>query len=180
MTGCTRLSDRMPGVARGESAWTADEASHLADCSDCAAEWRLVRLAGQLGDSSTWTADLEALSEAVLARLRDTRTRQARTQRWRRSAMAIAAAAAVVVLIRGIGNSAARRLGDSAVQGPDGAATTDALLPGLDSLSEGALNMVLEGLGGSPLEDEMDLSPPDLESLDSTGLAMVLNRLEGT
>jgi hypothetical protein len=170
----------MPGVARGESAWNSEEADHLAACADCGAEWRLVRGAMRLGDSESWTADPDALTSAVLTRLRASRARQGHMRRWRQAASGIAAAAVLVLLVWGLGRSTARPHGGSAVRELSDVEMVDAILPGLDSLSEGALDAVLDGLGGPSLESEIDWSPPDLESLDSTGLAMVLNGLEGT
>ena len=45
MSMCERMSELMPAVAAGRSEWAGEEAAHLESCTDCAAEWALVRTA---------------------------------------------------------------------------------------------------------------------------------------
>ncbi len=103
MTMCEALSDRMPAVAGGRDAWSVEEQAHLASCSDCSAEWKVVATASGLGRSVI--VDPQRLAPELLGRLREAR-RQDRRKVWvRRSApvvgLAIAAAALLVVLPRG-------------------------------------------------------------------------------
>lgn len=67
MTGCTRLSDRMLAMRMGAD-WTRAERAHLAECPDCAAEWRLVQAGAALG-ARLRQPDSERIAAAVLERL---------------------------------------------------------------------------------------------------------------
>lgn len=67
MTGCTRLSDRMLDIRMGAE-WTSAERAHLAECPDCAAEWRLIQAAAALG-ARLRLPDSERIAGAVLDRL---------------------------------------------------------------------------------------------------------------
>ena len=49
MSNCGHLSNRMPSVVLGRSAWTEEESSHLAGCASCQQEWNVVSLSSGLG-----------------------------------------------------------------------------------------------------------------------------------
>ena len=53
MSGCKRLSDRMPEVVHGRSRWTPDEAAHLASCAECRRELALVQATRGTGAQGT-------------------------------------------------------------------------------------------------------------------------------
>ena len=95
MTGCERLSDRIPDVARGKAQWTAEEAAHLASCSDCAAEWDLVTVTLRLGAMVPGT-DPEATTAAVLQRVSEDRRSRGRRRFW---GIGLAAAAALTAVV---------------------------------------------------------------------------------
>lgn len=67
MTACTRLSDRMLEIRAGAE-WTGAERAHLAECPDCATEWRLVQAGAALG-ARLRQPDSERIAAAVLERL---------------------------------------------------------------------------------------------------------------
>ena len=98
MTGCVRLSDRIPDLALGRARWTAVEEAHLAACPDCRAEWELVRAAGRLGAGAPEMPDDAAVAAAVLRRLAEAPVRRPRGRalRW---AAGLAAAAAIVAAL---------------------------------------------------------------------------------
>ncbi len=168
MTTCSALSDAMPSVAHGRRAWTADEATHLRQCPDCAGEWRLVLAASQLAAPPGEPANPAELTARVLGRLRTAERRHA--QRW------VIAGLAAAVLAMGVFGVLSR----TSPRRPAGA--TDAaglVLPALDTLSEPALTSVLDGLSGPMLDLPADQARTDLAALDSTGLQLVLKNLEG-
>jgi len=96
----THLTDRIPDVASGRVAWTADEAAHLAACAECRAEWRLVS-AVQDRAAPRVEVDADRLARTVLDRLRTEpvvvplRARR----RWLRPAVLLAAAASVALAL---------------------------------------------------------------------------------
>ena len=97
MNTCTELSDRMPDVALGRSAWTETEQRHLAGCADCRAEWELVTAASRLGATIPAT-DPALVSTLLLARLtREHEQTRVRIRLW--SAAGLAAAAAVILAL---------------------------------------------------------------------------------
>jgi hypothetical protein len=113
MSTCTELSDRMPDVAFGRSAWTETEQRHLAGCSDCRAEWELVTAARGLGETLAAT-DPALVSTLLLARLtREHERARVRIRLW--SAAGVAAAAAVILALW-----TGRRLGGLAGDGRGG------------------------------------------------------------
>ena len=185
MTDCTKLSDRMPEVARGRSRWTADEERHLAACADCRAEWRIVTAASRLGTSLPAPPDPTVVSGRVLERLRFERGRgRSRARVWTPAVLAAAAAVALAVWTgQSSGRGATRTRLDSAAT-PSPVATVPARtatgdsqtrtvplaagshwelpMPELDSLPAEALDSILRVLD-EPLAqvDAEDLTPDD-------------------
>ena len=98
MTDCSELSGRMPEVASGRSEWSPIEATHLAGCADCAAEWRLVRIGSTL--HADLAVDTGAMVREVLARLR-AEGQVVATPRlpWRHFAFGLAAAAGIALAV---------------------------------------------------------------------------------
>ncbi len=172
MTSCEQVTERMVAVAHGAGAFTVEEQAHLAGCADCAREWRLVQAAGRLGDRAAGRLEPARISNAVLGQLQAERRRS----RWiRRGALAgLAAAAALVLMVR--------TGGPAPVTGGDrpGIATAGLYVPlaELESLDEGQLEAVLEGLE-APLTEGGAVAPPALGDLDDAQLERVLRSLEG-
>jgi len=107
MIDCHHLSDRMPEVARGAAAWTAEEERHLTRCESCRFEWELVGRARRLGATPSFRLDEAGVTDVVLRRLRTADT--APRRRWSLWVPAgLAAAAALILLLRG--RSAVERL----------------------------------------------------------------------
>ncbi len=100
MIQCDGLSDRMPEVALGRSTWGADEQAHLDSCPDCQAEWRLVQTTSRLGASLSPLRSPEVMTAGILGRLSGERA-AARSRRWTSMAAGLAAAAAIVIAVRG-------------------------------------------------------------------------------
>lgn len=154
MTPCERLSERMPAVAAARETWSADEAAHLGECSDCQSEWRLVRAAGLLGVEPA--IDPAKISAALRPRL----TRKAPVvplASRRRIGWALAAAAVAVLAIQLVPG---RESADRAAPAPAGVLTE------LDELDSGELETVLADLGlADPVVDDRldDLSPEELQ-----------------
>lgn len=97
MTNVSHLSERIPAVAHGRTAWTEAERRHLAECAECAAEWELVRTAAGLGLEVEHTLASEPLAERVLEGLR--RPQVSRRPRVRRLVWAAPAVAAAVLML---------------------------------------------------------------------------------
>lgn len=98
MSTCTELSDRMPDVAHGGARWTELEASHLAACADCRAEWALVTVATRLGTPLAPPGDPAVVASLLLERLdRERAIIQRRLRVW--TTAGLAAAAAVIIAI---------------------------------------------------------------------------------
>jgi len=99
MNDCERLSDRMPDVALHRAAWTHEEAAHLAGCSECLAEWKLVLAARALDESAPTISDASTLAAALRRRLADDRAVRARARRAWAFAGVTAAAAAILAAV---------------------------------------------------------------------------------
>jgi hypothetical protein len=161
---CQELSDRMPGVARGEISWTDAEARHLASCADCRAEWEVVTAGAAVADDVTIDAD--ALAERVLLRLRtEPVVKRFTRSRW---IAGIAAVAAAVLLISKVVTTDPVPPGPAAL--PTALGAVD--VPGLTSLGEDGLAEVLESMG--PLwTDTPTIDTPSLDDLDPRELEQV-------
>lgn len=171
MTECEALSERMPLVAHGESAWTAAEAGHLAQCAECAAEWRLVQVAAGLGRREAAAVDPALVAAGVHGRRVAARRWERRFRAWG-AIGALAAAAAVALVVWP---------GPRPDSGPVRAAVADApptLVPELDSLSADELQSVLGSLD-RPLAESRTLGTDGLGDLSDDQLATVLNTMEG-
>ncbi len=155
---CTRLSDRMPAVARGAGRWAPDDEAHLASCAACAAEWDVVRAGARLGRAVERSLDPGAIAAGVQAGLRDAPRRGARVPlRW---VVPLAAAAALFLAVwAGRGGT-----------GGDAPAAEVYLLPELEALSSTELESVLEliapaGADGADLRGFEDLTEEELRAL---------------
>jgi hypothetical protein len=169
MTELSHLSDRMPAVAHARDSWSAEDLRHLASCSDCRAEWKLVLTGSRLGGELERELDLDALTAAVTTRLREApKARGLRLPALRWAVLAAAAAAIVVaVLLRQVTPGA---------RNPT-AAAQQALLPELEDLSADELETLFEVL---PAADAL-LEPgiPGFDELTEDDLKSVLRTLEG-
>jgi len=181
MTMCERMSDRMPSVAAGRSAWTAEDLGHLENCADCRAEWAVVQAVAEVGAGAASRLAPEALAEAVLARVREAEhaDRRRATTRWAFTWGGLAAAAALMlaVLFRGptperpevSGSPVASATGEVALQLP---------LPELDDAESDELQAVLDGLE-APLGASSTLDGLLGEDVTEQDLERVLRAWEG-
>ncbi len=161
------LSDRMASVASRRSAWSADEARHLAECEECRIEFALLRESRMLGDGAP-RIDATALAAAVLPKVKAARAqdRRVRWTGWGSLVLAAAAGLAIVFMPRTPG---------PAETAPRPAALAIAELEGLDS---DALKSVLaEVEKGLPAVESPE--PKGLGDLDAKELKTVLDGLEG-
>jgi hypothetical protein len=186
MSICTELSDRMPDVALGRSAWTETEQRHLAECADCRAEWALVSGASRLGATLPAT-DPAIVSTVLLARLARERERtRARIGLW--SAAGLAAAAAVIVALwtgavgvlgrNGVGAGATPRVATTPV-------TPTPAPPGLGSTDSGPTAPTAPQPGAPPAlaaaptsVQRAELSVPELDDLPAEALDSILQVLD--
>lgn len=107
MTPCEQVTERMVAVAHGAGAFTAEAQAQPDQLPRLRLEWRLVQAAGRLGDGSARRVDPARVSGAVLRELRAGRQRT----RWIRSRAltGLAAAAALVLIVRTSGPTPTRR-----------------------------------------------------------------------
>lgn len=165
MSDCGALSDRMPAVALGRSAWTAEEAMHLGRCRGCQDEWALIQLGCRLGKDFRADRDPQVATRAVLDRLAQARLdAHSRKRTWGFVAMASAAAVAAMVL-----TGPPAPTPGAAPRAPE-LASLRIQLPELDNLIPAELNAVLQTMdepyvGGSA--DDTVAGDPDDEELDS-------------
>lgn len=166
------LSDRMPDVARGDSAWTASEAAHLAGCAACAAEWRLVRSVASTAVEVP--VDPDRVAAGVLARLAAAGgvVPIASHRRWRRLVVGLAAAASVALAVA-IWEPWAGEASPVAIE-PTRERT---LLPELDALLEAELEVVLAALEPDPVEPLGAV--PRIGDLTDEELELLLEEVEG-
>lgn len=168
---CTEVSDRMPTVALGHAAWSAEEKRHLDDCADCSAEWRVVRLAQKVTAARPDGLDVDRIAGRVLQRLAIEPAATSRSARWWYGGAGVAAAALLLVL-------ALRRSPGDATAVIDLAPAGAIPVMGLDSLNEEQLRMVLESLD-EPLETLTNPLMPSMLDLDDQQLERVIRSLEG-
>jgi hypothetical protein len=175
---CDILSDKMPRVVRGEAAWTTEEAAHLAACSACAAEWRLLRQASMLGDRAAAGIDPARLAAGVLAGVAARR----RQDRWTRGAWVttLAAAAAIALVVWTGKNHGGPGVGAGRDSSPTVTADAGFHLPlaELESLDSEQLQTVLDGLD-APVGEVTPGPAPSFGDLDNHQLERVLRSLEG-
>jgi hypothetical protein len=171
MSGCTRLSDRMPEVVHGRSRWTADEAAHLATCAECRRELALVQATVTLGRRAPRLGDAEGMAATIQHRLAGVRTRRIGVQRIG----GLVAAAALLLTVW-------TKWPERPVASPVGTArpASQALvpLPELELLDPAELDSLLQrmempSVGGSTLD------APGLGDLEDTELEQVLATWEG-
>ena len=178
MTECEHLSDRMPEVALGRSAWSADEQHHLDGCADCRSEWRLVTMTSALGAGLSPGRSPETTAAAVFGRLAGERSAaRARRRSWLVAGLAAAAVAIIAV-----------RLPRHTVTVPAAGAPSPAPvasgerqtvpIPELDDLPASELEGILGALDDSPGgASSIDGSP--LDDIDDHELERVLGAWEG-
>lgn len=161
---CQELSDKMPGVARGEVSWTEEEARHLASCADCRAEWAVVAAGATVAEGVA--VDADALAARVLARLRtEPVVKPFPARRW---LAGVAAVAATVLLVSKVITTAPRLRGPAAP--PTAELAVD--IPGLTSLGEEGLAEVLESMAPQ-WTDTPTIDTPSLDDLDPRELEQV-------
>ena len=150
MNECTRLSDRMPGVAGGQDRWTPEELTHLRSCHSCGEEWQLVRLTRSLGDGRLPGIDPMETSRALLHRLERARLRRRAGRVYGMGGLAVAASLAAFLWTR------------EPVTPPTTTASVaqglEIPLPELDELSPVELDSVLSTMDelGDPEGEELD------------------------
>jgi len=172
VTVCADLSERMVVVARRRAEWTPAEHAHLAICSDCAAEWRLVRAGAALGRDLDLAAD--RIAGRVRGRLAEAAlegsgvTRLVPRSEWRRWAIGLAAAAVLVV---------ATGLGLRGRGGSTEAASSE-LFAELEDLTPGELELVIKDYPAS-LDAAMPLGAAGLSDLSAAELERLLSLWEG-
>lgn len=141
----TRLSDRMPRVALGEDEWTPAELGRLTGDADLAAEWRVVQAVVRLGERGAARVDPRRVAAAVAARLDEPASVPARRAR-RQGWWAVTGLAAAAAVFLVLW---------PAVRGPAGTAPA--------------------GTAGGTATVTLTIDLPELEALDETSLAQVLN-----
>jgi hypothetical protein len=180
MMDCARLSDRMPEVALGRTEWTPEEADHLATCAGCQQEWRLVRLAGGLGEELQAGPDPASVATVVLQRVAAERHR-VRQRRW--SLTGLAAAATIALAVWYGGGQPGQNLpspGRMPVATAPSAGATELAIPlsELDQLQEPELDSLLQTIS-PPLTSGSTLGEPSMGDLDDHELEEVLSTWEG-
>jgi hypothetical protein len=180
MMDCARLSDRMPEVALGRTQWTPEEADHLATCAGCQREWRLVRLAGSLGEGLGAGPDPASVARVALQRVALERHRD-RQRRWSLTGLA---AAATIALAVWYGRGQPGQNLPSPARMPVATAPTPRVtelaipLPELDQLQEPELDSLLQTIS-PPLTSGSTLAEPSMGDLDDHELEEVLSTWEG-
>lgn len=172
MTDCTNLSDRMPEVAAGQSAWTADEGAHLEHCPDCRAEWQLVRATARVGADLGLAIDPTRVAIAVQERLRRAPAAPSRHRWVHRVALPVAAAATLVLAVW-FGGAKTPELA-----GPE---TLVAVLHELDDLTADELEYLFAEVGGAETDQVPPVDAPGtLGDLSDAELEALLRLMEGS
>jgi hypothetical protein len=165
MIECSELSGRMPDVVSGRSQWSPIEATHMAQCADCAAEWRIVRVGSAL--HAGLAIDTNRLAHGILARLRaGGQVVSMPRLPWRNFALGLAAAASVALAVwvpsrahPAVVVTLPARIGPLL---PSLSNATDEQLVGISLASEGQLLAGVPGtvphLGGLTADDLEELS----------------------
>jgi hypothetical protein len=160
-----QLRDRMPEVARGDAAWSAAEAGHLAACDDCRREWALVGDALRIGAGVERRFDAAATAVVVARRLRNTPVVVA--PRYRPLFLLGAAAALALFVAR-----------PAPLPTPAPAVAEAGFLPELDSLTVEELTLLADAFDAPLAETPLIDGSPTAE-LDTIQLQRVLHSLEG-
>lgn len=171
MSGCERLSDRMPEVVHGRSRWTPDEAAHLAACADCRRELALVQASMTLGRRAPRLSDPEGMASAIERRLLGSRTRRMGVQR-------IAGLAAAAGLLLAVWTRWPSESPDTTAGSARPAAQALVPLPELELLDPAELDSLLDRME-SPVAGSSTLDAPSLGDLEDTELEQVLATWEG-
>jgi hypothetical protein len=171
MSGCARLSDRMPEVVHGRSRWTPDEAAHLAGCADCRRELALVQATVAMGRKAPRLTDPANLAATVERRLAGARMR--RRDGTRRIA-GLAAAAALLIMVWGRWPERPAPAAESA----GSPAQSLVPLPELELLDPAELDSLLQRME-VPSAGRSTLDAPGLGDLEDTELEQVLDTWEG-
>ncbi|NNG15395.1 MAG: hypothetical protein HKM89_02860 [Gemmatimonadales bacterium] len=170
---CTRLSERISEVARGQETWTVDEEKHLAGCADCRAEWELAHTARLLAQRADALVEPRVLAEAVTRRLRDATPARRIGRRLRWVGVAVAAAAAMLLVVQTV---SAPNTDPIPTVSSDPAEALH--LPGLDSLSVDELEIVLASID-QPIEAFSTFDSSEWNALDDHELERLLREWEG-
>ncbi len=169
MIDCETMTDRMALVAHCRATWSVEEEAHLAACSGCSTEWRVVQEAARPGNDAAERIDPVRTGRMVLARLAVERRRR----RWTRGLGLLAAAAAAAIIVWA---------GQTGGRGADTAtnARNEFHLPlaELDGLDAGQLQAVLDGFE-APLGGGSSPEGAGLGELKDYELERVLRSLEG-
>jgi len=158
MSGCARLSDRMPEVVHGRSRWTPDEAAHLAGCADCRRELALVQATVAMGRKAPRLTDPASLAATVERRL-----------------AGLAAAAALMIMVWG---RWPERPAPTATGSAGSPAQALVPLPELELLDPAELDSLLQRME-MPSAGSSTLDAPGLGDLEDTELEQVLDTWEG-
>lgn len=172
MIECEAMRERMPGMASGTVEWTDADAAHLAACTDCALEWRVLKATAAL--PARPVLDVERIAAEVTRRLREAPAEPVVVRRlpWRGAVIGLLAAAASVALI--LSAPQLKR------QSPDGVggATALAILPELQGLDDSELELLLQSLGPTASDAAPGLVP-HLEDLTDRELEQLLHSKGG-
>lgn len=169
---CTRLSERIPEVARGRAEWSAGENEHLSACAACRAEWQLAQTAQRLARRAEALIAPDRVAEGVMRRLAESPARGiGRRLRW--VGVTVAAAAAILLVVRITSTPA-----PDAVPVVASASSDGLFLPGLDSLTVEELKSVLVSID-QPIEAVSTIDAYEWQSLDDHELERLLREWEG-
>ena len=173
MSMCERMSELMPAVAAGRSEWAGEEAAHLESCTDCAAEWALVRTASRMGRGVT--VDDAVILPRLLESMRESR-RSDRRRAWLRRSMQLGGLAIAAVLLLML---VPRKPTAPATPGATVAIAEAAplQLAELDDAAPSDLEMVLVEFD-EPAVPASSLDAPDLEGLDMSQVERALRSWE--
>jgi hypothetical protein len=149
MSGCQRISDRMPAVALGRAEWTSDEVQHLSGCPSCQDEWDVVQRSSHLGREIGLGLDADSTSETLLEHLDHARVERLRRRTWSFAGLAAAATIAAVVWIQ--------RPSRPVHPAPAVVAGLQITLPELDGLQPAELDSVLQTIDEpAPADSTLD------------------------
>jgi hypothetical protein len=161
----------MPAVASGRREWTVEERGHLASCSDCASEWKLVQAASALGRDVTVNA--ATLTPLVLERVRTAKVQEQRSRWVRRTAIVTSLGMAAMLLL--VMLPGRRKVTPSGLV--VAAAPAELRLAELDDAAPAELEMVLVELDETAATAS-SLDGPDLEGLDESQVERALRSWE--